>query len=573
MERDQELLRTRRRWGSAAFLSLLLLVPAATIVGLARVQQTRGWADLPASVVTRLVWLEDSKLDEDLRRRLGEGDLRLSEISRIARGARDRLRESDSGPADLELLRACGWPSARVRLDDGSKARVLLIELDAPGLVDVLLARPTDPAVADRMLFESLAQLEDLDRRVTMRLLDEPEYLDRQFERRDGVRLSPIGWVAFRAVETAMSSIGLLPKMKQRIWASMLDQLRGFGSDHVEAAAWCKQIATDAQMRQKLLGVESAEQPVRIADPRFTFLSADDFARLLGVWMWTRLGDFPPGAEQTLLSLADDAPDLQALGAELLGGYPWSESTESYLTACISAGPTVQRAAISSATRFGEAANVLSPAMLEAIGDPDVPIGSSGFYRDYLALGGDEKDFVDAMSNRLRSYVQGLESGLYAPDPMVFFLGGRLDTEMLLILDLHDSYDGLRSAIEPLFGLDSHRGSFFAAAALVAQGGDAERATRWILDQNPSLDQPLSLGTPQHALIDLVRRDLADHDLVRLRLTIENASLDTRAFIAHLRNFLADTAILRHYEPIISAQADAGDLNAIELRDRLNEAN
>lgn len=541
---QRQLHRTRRHLGVAILASALLLPPAALTFGFARVQQVGAWADVPTGVLVRLLWLGDDALTEELGGRIRRGELSRAQAETVVRRASASLRRDALRDHAYGLLQSLARNSYVLTDDRPGALRPMLEELAPDRSMPTLLERLHAGGPAEKAKVLALfSHLRDADERANLEILSRLGHEDPEVAgaARDAVAHS------WRASET----VKRLPGPPR--WLQSFDQ----APQTLEAALWlsgeiCTRMgdrgAITEWARQVALGKLGPESPA--ADGQL--------ASACGLWLWCRLEGPSSACWQAVERFAaSDRPELRQAAYQQAPLFPWSPSVAALLRRGLADEDwLVQSTAIDSIESFGPEASAMIPDLLAHAAAPRRG-GSSAFPEQFAAIGGNARDLLAVLIERL-GRARAQQEAPVAADGEPIFLG--MDFFWLSHMGLRDEAAAatVRWFVENQKSASPYSNpAAEAAVAYAALTGDKEYPTRALIEMQPDLSQPMYSGSAQGAVLDLMRRRLADDDLLVDHFVRDPATRQPAGFLG-LFDFLSRER-LADFEVVIRELASDED--------------
>jgi hypothetical protein len=549
---ERRLLRTRRRWRAVGAGCVLLAFSAAAGGGGALVPEHGTWGWVPGPALTRLLWVGGG-IDDEVVSRVRSARVNRAEARRIAASAMSMLRSTNPSQVDrgLKLLEGLAYNSFVIVSDAPGTLRPMLEELEPRAAVDALLPLlEVGPEMRDRVI-ALLSHYRDVDRRALIELVSRLAAADP--EERDAARKS-LGrsWRASETVRRLPHPPGFVLQALNGYYSRgsllRLEEVES-GIERLGAGIAARRDSPDALAAFALGLTEEAQQVTE---------------RALGLWLYGHLSGFDERSREMSLQLAyHEDQFLRSTGIQMLAGFePDAAVLDALESALHSDDPHAMYIlpAIDVAAHFGDDAASLQPAFLDRarrFGGG----GSSAFVRDFLAIGGDRREMLDALLSWLETSDQ--------------LWGLTMRFEWIAELDLQDE-DAARRIL-PFMEEEPQRprtinddAPSYAAIAYAALGGDRACATRTILDRMTQRPQTTGtiVGSTAAALSSLCRRGLADPALIADRYLDDPAtSLDCLALLRRMGAVarpVADriAALADHPDPEVAAAA-AKALDAI----------
>jgi hypothetical protein len=542
---EAALARTRRHWRTALLAIVLLLLPALAAGMIGRWGQQGGWPAIPAPIITRLLWTGSEDVHSDVVRRIRRGEIHHADARRIVAHAAGQLqRTPEDRERALALLNALARNSFVLTADPPGTPRPMLEELNPGRLVAILIqwVEGKDPVLAASAI-DLLSHLRDADERANFAILHalaspDPaitgaaqQALKQRWRQSDTVRRLP-------PPPSDSSPQGPITRAPN-VQAAFGDRVHAFGEDRASLLAWLAGLSRDGAAAGRPEGTEGLEH----------------VWRSLGLWLYCRLTGFDADAWSAVKKAIDDGDPLtRQTAVSQIAGFPWSTDVEEALRGVIREDTgTLQHTAISVASRFGPAANPLVPDLLHYLVFPGRGGGSSGFVKDYRAMGGDDAQLLEAMIVVLQRLVDEsmpqnsppTGSATFRTRIIMPFGDFWMESTWLADLNLRDD-----RAAHLLQQLMQHRPSASLALPYAVVSGDRTTATRFVLDLNPDLNQPLIVGTPQELVVTLLRRGLADLDLIEAHFVSTDDSSRRLGFAISINTFIPSHK-LAPFEPML----------------------
>lgn len=547
---ERRLHRTRRRWGVAVLAALLLLPPAALTGGLARIKQAGAWADIPTGALVRLLWIGDEALTTEVVTRSRRGDLDRAEAERVVRYAADALGNESRRDQAYVLLEAIAYNSFVITNDRPEASRPMLEELAPSRTVPALLARLQEGDAAEKAkVLVLLSHLRDADERADITIL--AHLADEDAEVAAGARK------ALAYTWRSSGSVERLPGPPR--WVHDLDgSIPSRSPGAPEAATWLgREIRARNDDRAAIAAFAKglAAGDLSPDDPG----ASAECAQAFGLWLWCRL-DLGSAAcwEAVKAHAAGTSPTLRETACSQATTFEWSGEVESLLRQGLKDPESlVQSAAIESAAHFGPAANSLVPDFLAYAGSARRG-GGSAFPENFVAIGGEPRDLLRAIVDRLgriRARVEApADRGASAP-----YFG--MDFFWISELNLRDADAAatVRWFIEN-YGDRSRPFPTVSTQAIVAYAtltGEKTYATEALLTMEPDLSKPLYFGSAQETVLDLMRRQLTDRDMLVQHFVHNPATRQPAEFLS-LFSYLSRER-LAEFEDVLRELAADGD--------------
>lgn len=546
------LFRTRRRWGLAAVLTVVLLVPAAGLAGFAWVRQAGGWSAMPASVITRLLWLRAASIDDEAVSRVEADRLTPAQAERVVVEAARRLgsERAEVRATGFRFLQSLPRNTfdmrANVRLDHPVAISAIRPELSASALLQIVMEG------------DLLEAAQAMDLLVHLRGVDERADLGAWAERTlDNERIRA---AALEAVRRTHGTVEMVQDLRGPIVeARRLIQRRGDeGARTVKTvAAYAKVVAA---LENDLAALGDWARRAARGEAACPEDGSEGVWRVLALWLWCRLDGFSPESlDDVKTALADPEDSVRSSAASLLAGYAWSDWVEEALRAALKDQQDhVKMAAISSAARFGSRAAPLIPDLLVYAGSAARRSASGGFVHQYLEIGGDPRELLRVVSNlldfdpALTNPEQRWQQGQPPPPPPRMI---RVELWWLMELGLRDE-EAAQVVKRHMEGDPALESRLDACVAYAVLSGDVETATRTVLEARPDFRQPLIMGTPQEAILRLIQRGVFDASAISQACI---ADRDQRAAFLNVLDSYVSTAKLAAFEGAIRACLDDED--------------
>ena len=499
---ERHLHRTRRRWGVAVLGGVLLLSPAAATAWLPRVQQVGAWGDIPSWVLTRLLWLQDQALEQELLDRIGDAEFDRDSLERIALLAAEDLDNEERRDWAFAVLDEISYNSIGRRDQD---RRPMLEELHPDRTVPALLGRLArgDSGEQARVL-HLLAHLRDADERANLAILASL-----------GSETAQVYESAETAISThwrASSTVRRLPNPLR--WLRQRSHTPGLTQPTRAAAQWIgTQIAPCLDEPSAALDVAQHLVSGTLLPPPPS--GGEVLAQIAGLWLWCRLAPEDPACHAALeQAAAASDPELRVAAVELLPCLGWCPTTESVLRrALFDADGHVQSTASITIGEFGHQAEPLVPDMLEYVRLPSK--GTNSYFSYYFTdAGGDPADLLAALIEHLET--KRVEIANSVQDAWVINL--TYEFRWIAYLGLRDADAGevVRWFVDRIVQHRTVAGSvdYWAILAYAVLTDDHEYATGAVLAANPNLADWGGAGSIEEVLIELCQRGLTEPDLL-----------------------------------------------------------
>lgn len=537
--------RTRRRWGLALLCTFLVLPPAALTSGLARTKQAGAWADMPTGALVRLLWLGDEALEQEIIGRVRGGELARADAERLVRYAAGALGRDARRDRAYALLEAVARNSYVITNDRPDALRPMLEELAVDRTVPALLARMEAGDASERArVLVLLSHLRDADERANLQII--ASLADDDPEASAGAR---------KAIARSWHSgeiIRRLPNPPR--WLMRLDP-----SD-TGAAQWLGQeIRTRAADRPGVTAFARALATGRVTPPPEITTDAAS-AQAFGLWLWCRLdrgsGECWESVKQAARSESDA---LREAAFDQATTFPWSDDLAALLRAGLR-DPSfqVQSAAVESAAAFGTTASELVPDFLEFAAS-DRRGANSAFPEDFAAIGGEPRDLLGAITDRLERAKIRLVSDSDAPDNWIH---PDMDFTWIASLGLRDeaAAEIVNWFIENRIDLRYQPYSDVANAvvAYAVLTGDADYATTVALSREPDFSSGLIAGSWAYAVFGLCRRGLSNEEMIVETLVTRGDAMQRSGFL-QIAGLLPKERLARFKPALELLAADADD--------------
>ncbi len=518
--------RTRRHWWRFAAAGLLLL-PAASLAGIARVRQTGGWADLPAWLTTRLIALDEQAILDDTGKRARADTIHPKDLERAVVFAAQRLGDADANRRkwSLRLLRNVAfrdraWASA-VRPLLGPYLREIRPDVVVPALLAAAGDNTLTEGVYDlfgalccedeRVLFALLAALNDPDTSAVGAATFGLAWLS-----------EPIG--GQRRPALPEESLGLNLDTPSDGLLEFAAEVTTRAADRDALLAWLRESVLTRDRTQRDVFLMPGVPRPRAGPP------PDEALRpMLSLWLWLAMEPGDPEARGAVFEFAQSGLSVQRreVGRLLLGREWDAEVENAYRTLVADEVQHVRQGTIEALRSFGRSAKPLVPDLLALARSDSGGCPASTF----TAIGGEPRELLDATLSKLerlwpdreRRVVPGNSGNLQGNQHPVWILQDLANIAELGIVDpdaaaLVEKWMTFRSPPSvplppPLarLGITNDTVAMSAARASARLGGDKAKATRLVLDLQPRFElRPVGLSV-QLTMMDMIASDTADH--------------------------------------------------------------
>ncbi len=539
---ERRLFHTRRRWKLAIAGVVVLGGMGLGCAGIAHVQRTGGWADLPTWTLARLTWLRDDKLDEEILLRVGRGQVTAGQAGHLVTDARRRLASSTAEDVDSGLALLNRFARNDVGYyPDFAKVRPRLEELNPHALArDLMDLEATDPARL-RDVANLLGHLRDVSDEAVLWLL--ARGVD------DRMRTLPDIWSALKTTINRPEP-GQSPRLPRPpdVLGVGAREMPSRGVDRMAVAT-----TTTLAVREARSDAAAVRDWARKSwEETLSDASIQVDTRLPQLWLWCRLDHFGPESYPTALAAAQhDDPAVRAYAVTLLAGYAWSEQTASVLRAQLASdSEEVASASLETARSFKSEAPELLPDILARVASPEGVWADGDFIGAVKAMGGSEDDLRDAIVQRLETVYEtrldsvALESRPTARTPII------LDDDFRRLAYFTNKSERAAAICMKYTGVGEHMPSGGAAVAYAAMSGDRTWATRFMLDKTPKLTDGYTFGTTTQALLELVLAGQADAMLLSEHFKAADPT-ERAAFTQMLEGFVGDWKTLEPFVPYL----------------------
>lgn len=537
---ERALLRTRRRW-RPAILAIVVLAPLAiAAAGLTRIRQTGGWSDLPDWAVTRLLWLEDDSLRKDVIHRIRAGRLTRDQAAHIVLVACDWLESSVTRTRDhgFELLDGLAYNSYIIEGDRPDARRPMLEELRPDRSAPVLIALAD---AGDERAITLLSHLRDVDTTATIALVASATSAS-------GIDALMTHWRPSRTVER-------LPNLPQAL-VSEVEFRRGPGM--VAGRHAMEEFAAEVAARR-----DNREGLTQWTHAQADSEEASSYRRALSLWLWCRLDGFGEASWRSVQSaLSSSDPVVRSAAVGELAGYAWSAEVETALREALASDTSsVVVEAFGAMKHHGRAAAPLLPDLL-AYARREKQVGGGVNVDLFRRLGGDPPLLLDAIVDRLAHMLATQRPseppGKY-PGPTRPLGNWDVSGSLWALSDLHLRDDRAAAVVREIAEIaPAVADSMVAWVAYAVLTGDRTLATRRVLEQDPDLNERMSVPSPQETILRLIREDLDDQQLI-VEYFVDSKDPQRRLGLAKLMGGYAPRAAIRRYRAVLERLADDPD--------------
>ncbi len=550
---EHRLYKTRRRRGLALLLVVLLGTPAVLTGGFAWIKQNNGWSILPGSIATRLIWIDDPQLDDDIEARIKAGHLPREQMQMVVNEALKRIEEDrpESIESGLLLLKLVAnntnmgdtWRASRPRLS----------QLNPKRTTEVLVQLGRGTATRWPTIASLLASMEDTEPLALVTLVELLSSSD--------AAIAGNAWNALIIPHREESWAGRLPapgpprealdpmySMRPRDNPLMLarrDELSqtvaGFEGDTLAIKDWA-QGRWGETLSGELPGID----------------------RLAELWLWCRLDGFGSESSRAVFKVAEENSDVRVTryALTLLRGMAWSDEVETLIRQQLSSADLRTRTkAIETLTYFQTDARALIPDLLKQAASADGLAGNSGFVEDFEKMGGNPVALRDAIVKRLETiYEIHLDRtfrdfmGISGSEPTY-----NVTTDFSWIATIGQPSDEAIEICYKFMSFGRYTPSLQAAIAYAAMTGNKSEVTRFFLDKNPDISGPFISGSLADSFLILVFRRLADPDMLMDYYLNEASPEQREAFVTMLINFVGDWRVIEDYLPLLNTLSPEND--------------
>lgn len=552
---EQALFRTRRRWKGAILAVVILLPPALAAAGLTRIRQTGGWSDLPDWAVTRLLWLGDDSLRDDVIRRIHLGRLGRDEAAHIVLVACDWLESSSVETRDhgFELLDGLAYNSYIIEGDRPGARRPMLEELRPDRSEPIIIALAE---AGDERAIKLLSHLRDVNAAAAVALVSSGTSTT-------GIDALMSQWRASRTVER-------LPNLPHAL-VSEVQFRRGPGM--VAGRHAIQEFAAEVAARR-----DDREGLAQWAHTQAESEEATSYRRALSLWLWCRLDGFGEASRRSVRSaLSSSDPVLQSAAVGQLAGFGWSAETETALREALASdmSSTVVEA-FGVMKHYGRAAAPLLPDLL-ACARRDKQVGGGNQVDLFRRLGGDPPLLLDAIVDRLTHILATQRPseppGKY-PGPARPLGNWDVAGSLWALSDLRLRDDRAAAVVREIAEIaPAVADSMVAWVAYAVLTGDRTLATRSVLEHDPDLNERMSIPSPQETILRLIREDLDDQQLI-VEYYVESDDPQRRLGFAKLMGGHEPRAAIERYRAALERlAADADPAIAAAAQKALDKIN
>jgi len=543
---ERRLYKTRRRRGLALLLVVLLGTPAALTGGFARIKQSNGWSILPGSIATRLFWIDDPQLDDDIEARIRAGHLPREQMQIVVDESLQRIEAGrpESIESGLSFLKVIAnntnvgdtWRASRPRLS----------QLKPKRTTEVLVQLGRGTAARWPTIANLLASMEDTEPLALVALIEMLSSSD--------AAIAGNAWSALIIPHREESWPGRLPAPGPPREA--LDPMR---SRHPRDTPLM--LARRNALSLAVAGLEGDLPAIRDwAKGRWdevTTGAVPTIDRLAELWLWCRIDGFGPESSRAVFAAADDQDSRIARYAlSLLRGMEWSKEIEELLgTQMSSSDQRTRTKAIETIAYFGTQAKALIPDLLRQAASADGLAGNSGFVEDFENMGGDPLALRDAVAERLEIiHANHLDRtfrdfmGISGSGPAY-----NVTMDFSWLATIGEPSDEAIEICRKFMSFGEYNPSLQAAIAYAAMTGNKSEVSRLFLEKQPDLSGPFISDSKADSFLILVMYRLADPEMVMDYYLNEAEPEQRDAFVTMLFNFVGDWRVIEDYLPLLNA--------------------
>ncbi len=543
---ENHLFRTRRRWAMAALAVLVLGIPAVFTGGFARIKQTGGWAILPETVAARLIWIHDPQLDDDIKERIKQGQLKDDQMQLVVNQALKRIEDGrpKSVESGLSLLKMIAWNTHAD--DSGRSSKPRLSRLNPKRTTEVLIQLGENDATKLPEVVDLLAHVEDSEPLALVTLIELLSSSD--------IAVSTNAWKALIIPRREEPQAGQPPAPGPPREA--LDPMR---SRHPRDNA--TMLVRRDDLSQTVAGFEGDMPAIKEwAQARWSETLSGEVPgidRLAELWLWCRLDGFGPESSGAVFASADH-PDnrIARYALSLLRGMEWSKEIEELLRTQLSSSDQRTRTkAIETIAYFGTRAKALIPDLLEQAASADGIAGSSGFAEDFEKIGGDPVALRDAIVERLETIHEYHLARTFRDFKGISGPRATYNVKMDFswLATIGEPSDEAIEICLKFMSFGAYMPSLQAAIAYAAMTGNKSEVTRFFLDKNPDISGPFISGSLADSFLILIFRRLSDPEMVTDYYLNEAPPKQRDAFVAMLYNFVGDWRVIEDYLPLLNS--------------------
>jgi|GEM_PF-3529567 len=578
---------THRYWGRLGWTTLLAVVLGGGLVLGGRGLQ-HGWGALPDDVAARLVSLDLGTLNGHVQDRIRRGYFDAGETRPVVRTALEMVASGlpDRVDKGLTLLEAVYRNAYALGGDRVDAERPRLIDLDpkhtASTLIEVYTSLPESDQARVLRILSQVRRTDDRANTILFRAsasdsapLQESALfgLDAQWQRRAGERRAP-------SLQHMLPTVGQggntdHPAVHRAFVTALLETVEEdrFTQESVD-------FGLDVLQRGRVAIVERLPESAPDADreivtpnlPRGYRDEPERAARAVGLWLAaTTEGPTERCFEWIQRWANDDIYEIRAMAIECCLLFDFSPRVEAVLSAAMADQRDSFRAtndATAVSGEFGPAASALVDDFLSFAARTDRGGWSSGIPEDFIAIGGNPREMIQALLTRIENYLE-LEAEGKGSKTHYMSDGHPLTTDFEAIAELGEGMKDAADVLMPYIDSDRVQISVPAAYAHSFMAGASELTTRSVLRFEPDLSQPLYSYARQRFFANMIMGGVALPAPVVEYALDPNSPERIDAFINFFSEFSSYMQEWAPYGPILRAGLESNDPATVDAAQTL----